>query len=277
MRILKHLFEQPFVAATGAAALIHSTWSLGTLFAGEQPEGLALWGWIIPALLIAFALDVGQIATSADIRRHGLTWRRGITFVVFAAATYYLQWLYIAHHMPALPIAAGVSAAAQGTAISLRDAALWIVPALLPLSTLLYTLSGGAKDAPEVVTVQKSGENQMDAPTAPAFAESAPLLALDASIKPVTVAHLPEVPPDEPHYRDKWIDPKFWLDDEDLDEDFLADKPQEHVATCKACGWHKSYESERRAQNALNAHARHCPRAVSVSSNGSGHDVTSAT
>ena len=144
MRILKHIFQQPFVTATGAAALVHSTWALGTLFAGEQPAGgWALVGWLLPALLIAFALDVGQIVTSAEIRQNGLTWTRGFTFVVFAGATYYLQWLYIAHHMPALAIAAGVSEVAQQTVISMRDAALWIIPALLPLSTMLYTFSGG--------------------------------------------------------------------------------------------------------------------------------------
>lgn len=143
MQIWKHIVRQPFVAATGAAALLHSTWSLGTLFAGEQPGGWQVVGWLVPALLIAFALDVGQIVTSAEIRGQGLTWTRGITFVVFAGATYYLQWLYIAHHMPALEIAAGVSQIARQTAISMRDAALWIIPALLPLSTLLYTFSGG--------------------------------------------------------------------------------------------------------------------------------------
>lgn len=154
MKGLKHIFQQPFVAATGAAALVHSTWALGTLFAGEQPEGWHLVGWLLPALLIAFALDVGQIVTSAEIRSEGLTITRGITFLVFAGATYYLQWLYIAHHMPALQIAAGVSDAARQTAVSMRDAALWIIPALLPLSTLLYTFSGGRVTAVQPIAVE---------------------------------------------------------------------------------------------------------------------------
>lgn len=147
MRV-KHIFEQPFVAATGAAALVHSTWALGTLFAGQQPpEGWALVGWLAPALLIAFALDVGQIVTSAEIRRYGLTVTRGVTFIVFAGATYYLQWLYIAHHMPELQLAAGVRETWAGFATVMRDAAVWIIPALLPLSTLLYTFSGGRLEA----------------------------------------------------------------------------------------------------------------------------------
>jgi len=159
MKILKHIFQQPFVTATGAAALVHSTWALGTLFAGEQPVGgWALIGWLAPALLIAFALDVGQIVTSAEIRQNGLTWTRGFTFVVFAGATYYLQWLYIAHHMPALAIAAGVSDVARQTVVSMRDAALWIIPALLPLSTLLYTFSGGQKTTLQAPTALEARE-----------------------------------------------------------------------------------------------------------------------
>jgi hypothetical protein len=146
MKFLKHAVEQPFVLATGAAALVHSTWALGTLFSGKQPDGvsLALLGWLVPAFLIAFALDVGQIATSVEIRSHGMTTKRGITFFVFAAATYYLQWLYIAHHMPSLPLADGVRESWKESATTLRDAAVWIIPALLPLSTLLYTFSAEA-------------------------------------------------------------------------------------------------------------------------------------
>jgi|GEM_PF-2678301 hypothetical protein len=150
MNFLKHLIEQPFITATGAAALLHSTWSLGTLFTGVQPQADAsninFWGWLIPALLIAFALDVGQIATSAEIRLHGLTAARGLTFVIFAAATYYLQWLYIVHHMPSLELAGGVRTDWAAVATLIRDSAIWIIPALLPLSTLLYTFSG--KNAP---------------------------------------------------------------------------------------------------------------------------------
>jgi hypothetical protein len=146
---LKHILQQPFVAATGLAALVHSTWALGTLFAGEQPDGWHLLGWLLPALLIAFALDVGQISTSYEIRQDGLTWTRGITFVVFAGATYYLQWLYIAHHMPALALAPGVRQTWADFATVMRDAAVWVIPALLPLSTLLYTFSGGKARAGE--------------------------------------------------------------------------------------------------------------------------------
>src|SRR5690606_34049346 len=104
-----HALRQPFIFATGLAALMHSTWSLGTLFAGVSPEvapTLEYAGWIAPAVLIAFALDVGQIVTSAELRAGERTLAKYATFGIFAAATYYLQWLYIVHHMPALDLGA---------------------------------------------------------------------------------------------------------------------------------------------------------------------------
>ena len=138
----RHLIEQPFVMATGLAALAHSTWSLATLFAGQEPQQftVAWWSWLLPALLIAFALDVGQIVTSSEIRAGQRTFTKFFTFGVFAIATYFLQWLYIIHHVPALELSQGVRAEWHGVVLLLRDCAIWIIPALLPLSTLLYTL-----------------------------------------------------------------------------------------------------------------------------------------
>lgn len=146
-----HAFRQPFIFATGLAALMHSTWSLGTLFAGQAPQAawsLQFIGWIAPAVLIAFALDVGQIVTSAELRAGERTLAKYATFGVFAIATYYLQWLYIVHHMPALDLGLGVSADAHATVTLMRDAAIWIIPALLPLSTLLYTFSYASTHSP---------------------------------------------------------------------------------------------------------------------------------
>lgn len=155
MKIFKHLAEQPFIAATGVAALVHSTWALGTLFSGESPtitqptDVLSYLAWAIPAFLIAFSLDVGQIVTSSEIRDGQRTTAKFATFAVFAIATYYLQWLYIAHHMPVLQMSQAIPQYMQWLAGGLRDLALYIIPALLPLSTLLYTFSHAHSDAPQ--------------------------------------------------------------------------------------------------------------------------------
>lgn len=141
-QFLREIWEHKFVGATGVAALVHSTWSLGTLFGGEQPDGgWALVGWLATAFLIAFSLDIGQISTSMEIKKHGLTRARGLTFFVFAAATYYLQWLYMAHHMPLLDSALGIRSEWLPLVMLLRDAAIWIIPTFLPMSTVLYTFS----------------------------------------------------------------------------------------------------------------------------------------
>jgi hypothetical protein len=144
MRLIKHVTEQPFIAATAVAALLHSTWALGTLFAGLQPTAalsIEFVGWLAPALLIAFSLDIGLLATSHEIRVGQRSRAKYGTFIVLALSMYYLQWTYMIHHVPALALAAGVSPSWIGISTTLRDLCIWLIPALLPVSTLLYTFS----------------------------------------------------------------------------------------------------------------------------------------
>lgn len=144
MNAIKHALQNPFISSTGLAAFVHSTWALATLFGGLPPKmalSLEFIYWLVPAMLIAFALDVGQIATSGQIRGGQRSGVKYATFTIFAVANYFLQWLYMAHHMPQLALANGVRAEWQAIAELIRDASLWIIPAFLPLSTLLYTLS----------------------------------------------------------------------------------------------------------------------------------------
>lgn len=182
--MLKHIWSQPFVVATGVAALIHSTWALGTLFAGLQPDPaidgwFAYAAWLLPALLIAFALDVGQIATSAEIRQGNRTRARYLTFIVLSGATFYLQWLYMAHHMPSLELAKGVRDLWGPVPGFMRDAAVWVIPALLPLATTLYTLSDGA--------VPTRTDNA--APTVSPGTAIVPVIEVESAITSVSCPH----------------------------------------------------------------------------------------
>jgi hypothetical protein len=224
------MLENPFVTGAGVSALVHSTWSLGTLFSGEQPAFIYdnVWSyfanvyWLLPALLIAFAMDIGQIETSRKIRHEGLTWQRGLTFFVFALATYYLQFLYIAHHMPALQIQAGVSDFHRIAVTELRNASIWILPALLPLATLLYTLSDDkhAKKGQEHRIKQDVGTQEHE-------------IAI-VSVNP---------------------DMADWI----VDPDSL------HEISCPDCDWSgNTYKTERSAQLALQAHRRHCEVSIRV-------------
>lgn len=223
-KFLKHLFENPFITFTGLAALVHSTWSLGTIFSGPAPTNDYMnWiAWVLPAFFIAFALDVGQISTSAKIRHFGLSWQRGLAFFVFSVATYYLQFLYIAHHMPALEISAGVSSFHHGAVASLRDAAIWILPLLLPLSTMLYTISDG---------------DSKEQPVGPTHPE--PTIVIEKAENPM----LEEKSTDTKEFQMTLI------------------PTAKFSAYCEDCGWEKEYDDSKKASRALNTHKHiHCPK-----------------
>jgi hypothetical protein len=227
MKFLKHMSENLFITFTGIAALVHSTWSLGTMFSGIAPNGdwWAYAAWVLPAFFVAFAMDVGQISTSAAIRHNGLTWQRGLAFFVFAVATYYLQFLYIAHHMPLLPIAQGVSEFHQWTVVTARDASIWILPLLLPLSTMLYTISDGDK------------KEQAIAPTLPE-----PTLDISMPLIPLIEEKVTE------------IESSSMLSQEIIQE-------PKYQAYCDDCGWTVEYPNEKKANRALNTHkSLHCTK-----------------
>jgi hypothetical protein len=135
-----------FILATAVAMFIHSTWTINTIFGGQQPTDgnlLKYLFWVIPGALVAFAIDIGQIATSMRLR-HAHGWKTvglAVTFITLAIGGYYLQWFHIIHHMPVLPYGAGISAETQAIIRGWRDAAIFIGPALMPISTILYTIS----------------------------------------------------------------------------------------------------------------------------------------
>lgn len=264
--MMRHFREQPFVMATGLAALIHSAWSLGTLFSGPQPaitadavlnfgqwvrEHALLIAWLIPAFAIAFALDVGQISTSHEIRSGDRSVRKYATFVIFAVATYYLQWLYISHHMPQLALGEGVSDAFTQTATHVRDLAVWVIPALLPASTLLYTLSGGTThDAPSAsridpifaVVLMRSARRDNPEPPVCVRAERKPQPALEAHDAPA----LPK--------------PSGKVAGHATGEnaDAVLEENGMFVGVCVHCAERmKPSASERGAKSALAAHKRH--------------------
>lgn len=230
----KHLlnWHEVFIGMTGIAAFIHSVWSLGTLFGGEPPA-MAITPefmyWIVPASLIAFTLEVGQVATSTQIRGGKHNPIKYLTYGFFALFTFYLQWLYMAHHMPALELSEGVRGDWLGLSKLMRDSALWVVPAMMPISTMLYTVSADhAEETPIVRTIE---------------------------IKPVLpdLPDLPEVPqiPAKTEY-----------------ESVQALENGLFATQCSDCEWQGVYESALQARQAHNGHVRRCPQRVAFSSNG---------
>lgn len=222
-----------FIFTTGTAALIHSTWSLATFFNGAEPSGGMAWlFWITPAFLLAISIDVGQIATSAQIASGQRTRAKYATFGVLAIATYYLQWLYLAHHLPLISLGEGVNPNVVPFATGVRDIALWALPGLLPASTLLYTFSYGkvAKQRNAAMTIRQTTQTEVkvERPDAPLIATmDSPQLA--AGAKPANASY---------------------------------------EAQCEDCDWKGTYNSPRGATNALIAHKRHMHPAELFSHNG---------
>lgn len=241
MKFLKHMSENLFITFTGIAALVHSTWSLGTMFSGKAPvwPSWDYMAWVLPAFFVAFAMDIGQISTSAAIRHNGLTWQRGLTFFVFALATYYLQFLYIAHHLPLIALAPGISETHRELVKTSVDAAIWILPLLLPLATMLYTISGG--DSKEQPIEQK-----------PLPAPEITIEAPQISIPVAPQIEAPSLPFIEQNFSD--FESSIMLANE------LIQEPKYH-AHCPDCGWTVEYPNEKTANRALRTHqSLHCSK-----------------
>lgn len=193
LRSAIHHFQQaPFVAATACAALIHSTWTVGTAFAGPQPnitaspaapefivQVLQYGAWVLPAFLVAVALDVGLLSTAADIQAGARNKAKTATFFVLAASMYYMQWLYMAAHMPEFQLASGVELGREAAEF-LTGAALWIIPALLPLSILLHTIGNvqAQPAAPQKAT--EAAVLSVERPHSPALPEGSEDAETDA-------------------------------------------------------------------------------------------------
>lgn len=159
MGILRHIISQPFVASTSVAALVHSTWSLCTFMGGDQPtDPLHLLGWLAPGFLLAFSLDVGLLWTAVSINRKEGGKGMYAAMGVLLLAMFYLQWLYMAIHLPEVNLGAGVRQQWIDAISFGRDLSLFVIPALLPISVGLFTFS--RRDTHQTV-VQNTAETAL--------------------------------------------------------------------------------------------------------------------
>jgi hypothetical protein len=145
--LLHTIRDHAFVASVSIAAFTHSSWSLATVFGGHEPGFGPAWvGWIVPAALIAGSIDIGLLSLATQIQDpKERNWGRVISFVLLAAGMFALQGLYVASHMPVIPLAEGVRAEWAQSAGLFRDSMLIVVPGLLPLALILHTISGSRK------------------------------------------------------------------------------------------------------------------------------------
>ncbi len=255
------MLSEPFVLATGLAALVHSTWTLAMMFSGDIPNlqthTLDAIYTIAPAFLLAFSIDVGQIMTSNDIRKGMRNAGKIATFAVLALATYYLQWMYMIAHVPALALGAGVRPEWRMLVETVRDASIWVIPALLPIATTLYTMSNAAHDVRTAQPAKRSADKvrKVKARRKERAAQAQPAMV-------GATRNAPSGAPGNPA-TDELADAVV----ENADETFTG--------MCPNCDYRTDAKpTERAAKNALAAHKRACKGrsaeadAVLVASNG---------
>lgn len=217
MKVLSHLRTQPFLAAVSLAAALHSSWSFSTLFTGLEPHPQftpSWFAWIIPGVMLAFSVDIGLLTLANQIRLGQRTKGKLLAFAVLCGAMGFLQFLYIAAHMPEVALGAGVRSEWIGLVSLLRDASIWILPLLLPTALTLFAFSESA-------------------PERTATPSSAMALVPQDSVEPMII----ETP------GAAFVD-----------------------IQCEQCEWGGSYDTSRKAQNALTAHRR--THKIAVRSNG---------
>lgn len=142
--VFRHVFAQPFLVAVSFAAAIHSSWSFSTLFTGLEPHpqfSAAWFSWIVPGVMLAFSVDIGLLSLANQIRLGQRTRGRLLAFAVLCMAMGFLQFLYIAAHMPEVVLGAGVRSDWVGLVSLLRDASIWVLPTLLPTALILFAFS----------------------------------------------------------------------------------------------------------------------------------------
>lgn len=204
MKLLNHITAQPFVFSTSIAAAIHLTWTVATITGGIAPtpiagnlETIIAWVfWVIPGILLAVALDVGQIHTAYEIREGRGTTAHYATFIILAIATYYFQWFHLVHHLPTLALAPGITEGYETTVTGIRNAVVWIYPALFPTAMILYTLSGKKKET--IPAFLATSNASIPPPTNSASAPAKSVLGrLRASVNVAANGHSPSeaVPP----------------------------------------------------------------------------------
>jgi hypothetical protein len=141
MNILHDLRKQPFLLAVSIAAFIHSSWTFATMFGGLEPmpyHDTTWWAWWIPGAFIAFSIDIGILSIAKRIREGERQWSTIAVFIVLALSMCYAQFVFMAVHMPSVPLATGVRRAwVDGVQLGL-DSTIVIFPFLLPLALVLY-------------------------------------------------------------------------------------------------------------------------------------------
>ena len=133
-------FELVYLAIA-IATFQHTTWAAATVFEGAAPQDpIALNWWYFKGSLLAVAIDIGMLVAARELRKKW-NWVMVIAFVIAAIASFYTQILFSLAHTSEFKLAAGVSSYWEEFLDPLIQARVVLVPAMLPLFAIIFTIT----------------------------------------------------------------------------------------------------------------------------------------
>ena len=136
--------DHGFVILLSVAAIVHSAWSINSVFNGAEPTPMYSehwWGWYIPGLLMAITIDVGLVQFVFKLQAGERSAALIIAYLVLCGLMAFGQFIYVASHMADIQPSAGVAIYDLQLTNMLIKLALYVYPLALPVVSAIYAFS----------------------------------------------------------------------------------------------------------------------------------------
>lgn len=139
--LIKRIRINPFdfvYFTIAAATFLHSYWSGAFLYDGLVNQ--YKWFWVAEGSAIAIAVDYGMFLSAKKISQK-FSWAMLIAYIMAALVSVFLQLVYSSMHTGEFMYSPGVSPSWQASLQPLMSASFVVVPFLLPMFSVVYTIA----------------------------------------------------------------------------------------------------------------------------------------
>lgn len=146
--------DHGFVILLSVAAIVHSAWSINSVFSGHEPTPMYSsdwWGWYLPGFLMALTIDVGLIQFIFKLQRGARDRALIVGYLLLCALMAFGQFIYVASHMADIVPSAGVASYDLTLTNALIKAALYVYPLALPVVSAIYAFSVRGQSTPPAI------------------------------------------------------------------------------------------------------------------------------
>lgn len=155
-------FELVYIAIS-IATFQHTMWAAASTFEGPMPDyatnQAAYWHWHFNGALLATAIDVGMLVSARELAKLW-NWMTAGAFLVASVASFYTQVLYSLYHTHAFNYGTGVTTYWNTSLTPFVDARVIVVPLMLPLFAVIYTLARVSKTR-QVAEMETAAANSL--------------------------------------------------------------------------------------------------------------------